>query len=120
MTTKTKRHLRCILTKDELLELGKVLAEHNGSLAALEADKARVVSDFKAKATALESEISICSNKISTGYEFRSVECTVIMNDPKAGKKMTYRDDTAERVSLEDMNPEEMQAVLPLEKADEK
>jgi hypothetical protein len=109
---KSKRNLRCKFTNDELLVIGKELAEHNGSLAALENDKARVVSDFAAKIKGAEAHISIMANKISTGYEFRDVPVTITMHTPVVGRKTIKRDDTSEQVSIEDMTPDELQPEL--------
>lgn len=69
------KHLRCNLTESELLLFGRELAETTNELAQLEADKKRVVSDFAAKITERESRINRLSGVISTGYEFRDVEC---------------------------------------------
>lgn len=110
-----KKHLRCVFNNEELLVLGKELAEHNGALAALENDKSRVVSDFGAKIKAKEADVAIASNKIATGYEFRDVPVTITLNKPAVGKKTVVRDDTGEHVGVEDMSQDELQQQLQLE-----
>jgi hypothetical protein len=109
---KSKRHLRCKFNNEERLVIGTELAESNNSLAALEDDKARVVSDYAARIKAAEAAISIAANKISTGYEFRDVPVTIRMHEPDTGKKTIFRDDTNEMVAVEDMTQEELQPEL--------
>jgi len=109
---KSKRHLRCKFNNEELLVIGKELAESNGRLAALEDDKARVVSDYAAKIKAEEAQISIAASKISTGYEFRDVPVTITMHTPEPGKKTVVRDDTDEKVAVEEMTADELQPEL--------
>lgn len=112
ITKKSKRNLRCKFTNDELLVVGKELAEANNALTALENDKARVVSDFAAKIKGAEAIVSIASNKISTGYEFRDVPVTIAMHEPESGKKTIVRDDTKEIVEVLDMTQDELQPEL--------
>ena len=109
---KSKRHLRCKFNNEELLNIGKELAENNNALAALENDKASVVSDFAARIKAAEAHVSIAANKISSGYEFRDVPVTITMPAPAPGKKLIVRDDTGEQVAVEDMTQEELQPEL--------
>ena len=113
-TAKTEKHLRCIFTEAELLVQGKKLAELNNELVSIENDKKRVTDDFKAKASAVEADISITSNNIRSGYEYRKVPCTIRFEDPSEGLKTTYRDDTGEQVSCEALTPEEKQRKLIL------
>lgn len=106
------RNLRCKFTEPETLAIGKQLAEFNNGLTALKNDKARVVSDFGAKIKKAEADVAIAANKIATGYEFRDVPVSITMNRPVTGKKVIIRDDTGERVGVEDMTEDEKQAKL--------
>ena|ERR1035437_4111902 len=110
---KSKRHLRCKFNNEELLVIGTELAESNNALAALENDKASIVSEFAAKIKAAEATVSIAAHKISSGYEFRDVPVTIRMHQPVVGKKVIFRDDTNELVATEDMTQEELQPELP-------
>lgn len=112
-TKQTKQFLRCNLSRDELLEYGKVQAEKIQELARVEADLKRVQADFKAKIVALDAEIVDLSNKVASGYEFRDVTCTVFLGLPTPNQKRTVRDDTGEDVSVEYMTPDEMQRLIP-------
>lgn len=111
---KEKRFLRCQFSPEELLEVGKTLADATNALTGLEEDKKRVMSDFKAKLDAKQADITIASNKIATGYENRNVECEAHMNTPEPGKKTVYRTDTKAKVCVEDMNEQELNPELPL------
>lgn len=107
--------MRCTLTNDELLTSGKRAADLQIELAQIESDKKRITDDFKAKASAVEAELTSLASKISTGYEHRIVTCTVKLDDPEPGKKTIFRDDTFEAIGVEDMTNSEMQRELPME-----
>jgi len=114
---KTTQRLRCHLTDEERLNAGKELAEATNYLIELEEDRSRIVSDFKAKTTAQQAEISVLSNKLRTGYEFRDVKCEIHFDKPDPGQKLTLRIDTGATVSIETMSEEEKQRSLALEEA---
>ena len=118
LTKPTKRQCRYKFNDEELLALGKELAEANGQLTALEEDKKRVVSDFTAKVAAKEADVSIGVNKIQSGYEWRELPCTITFNSPVPGKKTVVRDDTQEQVAIENMTQDELQTDLKLEEND--
>ncbi len=111
-TKKSKRLLRVVLTKEELLAAGKTQADKSLELGTLEADRKRTADDFKAKISAIESEVGQLANKVSTGYEYRDVTCTEYLGDPEPDKKRIVRDDTGEEVSVENMTESEMQKEL--------
>lgn len=116
VVTKPCKHLcRYEFNDAELLAIGKELAEYNAQLAAVEQDKKRVVSDFAAKIASKESDVSIATNKIQSGYEWRDLPCTVRFHQPKSGRKEIVRDDTKEVVATQDMTDADLQALLPLE-----
>lgn len=106
--------LRCQLTDDEKIQAGKELAEATNELEAIEDDKKQIVSDFKAKSTAAEARVAVLSNKLRSGYEFRSVECSVTFNTPEEGQKQTVRLDTKEVIATAPMTDEEKQTKLDL------
>lgn len=112
---KSTQTLKCLLTEPQLLIYGARLAECSQKLGAIEAEKKRVTDDFKAQTSMAESEIGILSNKISTRSEYREVECSIVLGDPKDGIKTTYRDDTSEQIAIGPMTAEEKQRMLPLD-----
>lgn len=109
---KEKRFLRCTLTQEELLAAGKNQADKHGELCRTEADKKRIVADIGAKIAALEAELGSLAGKITSGYEFRDVPCTVYLGTPEPDKKTIVRDDSGETVGIEAMTPAEMQREL--------
>lgn len=114
---KIKKHLRCILTDKELLGIGKELAESSNDLNQVENDKKRVVSDFNAKVAEKEAIIAQLSNKISTGYEYRDVDCTVTYHFPKEGFKEIKRNDTSELIETLEMTEAECQEEIEFREA---
>lgn len=81
----------------------------------MEEAKKAMASDFKAKIDELAAQISLLSNHINNGWEFRPVDCVVTMNMPKDGMKTLFRIDTQQFVSEEKMSADELQGKLPLE-----
>ncbi len=105
---KTKKLLLYKFTEDEIKDLGKQLAMRTKELEQLKLDKKAVVSEFDNKIKNSEAGISLSSGQISAGSEYRQIECEVILNEPKNGKKTITRLDTAESWE-EMMTLEEMQ-----------
>lgn len=102
-TQKTERYLRCNLTENEVLEISRDCAQKVAERDRLEADKKRVTNDFDAQITACEAVISSASEKVRSGYEMRSVRCTVFFDQPVRGRKTTVRNDTDAVVETLDM-----------------
>jgi elongation factor P hydroxylase len=111
-TKKSKRLLRVVLTREELLVAGKEQADKAIELGALESDLKRVTADFKAKIAAVDARLQSLAGVISSGYEYRNVTCTEYLGDPEPDKKRIVRDDTGEQVGLEEMSQAEMQREL--------
>jgi hypothetical protein len=107
--------LKCLFTEEEISEKSKRLAQNCKERSEYEEAKKATVSDFKSKIDGLSAHISLLSNHINNGYEYRDVECEVRMNVPAVGSKTIIRKDTGEIVTIEAMRPEEMQEDLPLE-----
>lgn len=101
-----------VFNDGELLQIGKELARKNNDSQALEEDKKRVTSDFKARIDKAQAEIGILSRQLSTGYDHRYLKCQVELNEPRVGQKSIRRMDTFEVVEVLDMTAEEMQTTL--------
>jgi len=117
---KTTQLLRCILTPDETIAAGKELAEATSELKELEEEKSNIVANFKAKSTEKEARITVLTNKIRSGYEYRNVECETRYDTPEEGRKQTIRLDSNTITATEPMTEEEKQRNLPLEETDDK
>lgn len=113
----TEKMLRYTFSREELLEIGKKLAEANFRKVQIDSDQKRVVSDFKVQAAKADSEIGSLSQNISSGYDLRMVKCVVEYNNPTVGQKTIRRLDTFEVVEVVQMTSGEMQEELPLSKS---
>jgi hypothetical protein len=113
--SKITQLLRCQISDDEQIQSGKELADATNELTELENEKAQIVSDFKARMTAVEARVAVLGNKLRSGYEFRQVECSVTMDIPEPGQKQTVRLDTKEVVSTAAMTEDEKQRKLELD-----
>ena len=110
----TEKMLRYTFSREELLEIGKKLAEANGRKVQIDSDQKRVVSDFKAQAAKADSEIGSLSQNISSGYDLRMVKCVIEYNSPIVGQKTIRRLDTFEVVETLPMDSGEMQEELSI------
>lgn len=63
-----------------------------------------------------EAQIELATGNITSGYEYRLVECEETLGAPDANKKTIKRMDTGEVVCVENLSPEENQRVLDFEK----
>lgn len=114
-TKESTRHLKYTFKETEITQIGRNLADKVAEISALENDKKRVVKDFDAKISAAESESSILTSNLRSGYEFRMVKCTETMAAPGPGKKTVVRQDTGEVVGIEPMTVDELQLRLKWE-----
>jgi hypothetical protein len=114
-TTKAiKSNLDYHFTQDELIALGKELGESQLKLRQLDDDRKMVADEWKAKISSAEAHINSLSNKVSSGYEYRDIECTVTLNAPINGEKTITRNDTGAIVKIMLMDDSEKQEELPL------
>lgn len=111
-TKKLKRWLRCDLTDEEKLAAGKTQADKAIEKITLENDAKRISADFKARISAVDAELQVLANKISSGYEHRNVTCTAYIGDPEPDKKRIVRDDTGEHIAIEELTESELQREL--------
>jgi hypothetical protein len=105
------RSLKYMFSDPELLIIGRRSAELHAQHAAMEDDKKRVVSDFSAKLAGIEAEQGIAARKIASGYEYRDIECRVILDAPVRGQKTLIRLDT-EEASIETMTDSDRQLLI--------
>ena len=111
---KEERQLRCLFTNTEMLELGKKAAELANLRERQQEDAKAVVKQLKAKVDATEALLAEVFGKMTTGYEYRQIICTIQYDKPAIGKKTIVRMDTLETVEVEQMGLSELQAELPL------
>ena len=107
-------NLKCMFTEAELKEKAIYLAQECRSMEDVEKEKKQVMQDFNAKLAAHSAKVSLLSNNINNGYEYRYVKCEIEYDAPVAGKKTIIRQDTflPETVKVENMTTTEIQGEL--------
>lgn len=98
-----KRTLRYDFTATETHDHALELAKKNQELAQLEDQKKSVISSYKARIDEVQARINALSEKVTTGWETRDIECRVAYHQPQEGKKTIFRTDTGKKVSVEAM-----------------
>jgi hypothetical protein len=104
----------CRFSGDEMLELGQRLAKATGDKERLESEKSQVVNQFAAQISARDAEIGDISRKISSGYEWRKIECATFFDHPKKGMATVFRLDTGEEITSRRMTYDELQLSMNL------
>lgn len=102
------REIECHLSADELRARAETLAHTIQFKTQLQLEKKEAFAGFKQRIDACDKDIISCSNAINTSAEIRTVDCTVLLNEPEDGKKTIFRKDTGESW-LEDMTASEIQ-----------
>lgn len=105
----------CKFSRDEMLDLGQRIAKSTSEKARLESDKSQVVKQFAAQIAARDAEIGDPSQKLSSGYEWRKVECATYFDQPRKGMATTFRLDTGEEIACRRMTYDELQLTLNME-----
>jgi hypothetical protein len=113
-TTTIKKSLLCSLSDDERRTYGIKLATTLEDIETVEADKKRQTDHFKDRIAGLQANADQLRHKVSTGQEWRDIECTVIFGQPTPDRKQIIRPDTGEVVETTWMTESEKQRELPL------
>ena len=95
------------------MTIGQDLAEKQIQLRQLEDDKKKAVAEWGSRLASMAADIQSISNKVSSGYKYRDIDCEVVINDPP-GKKTCRRIDTMEVIWTRELSPEEKQRTLEL------
>lgn len=74
------RTVRYVFSSEETAQHSNELAEACRTKQETENEKKSVMSNFKAKIDSQDSRIGLLSKYITTGYDYRSVECVVKKN----------------------------------------
>jgi hypothetical protein len=108
----TQRSLRHQFTNEELLEVARQLAEASGRRNTLEAEKSAITKQYASSIADVERAIDDKAAKVSQGYEFRMIDCTIKFDFPHPGHKTVVRNDTGEHIDTTAMTAEEKQMKL--------
>lgn len=106
--------LPCILTREELEDRSRRLAAAVQASHELEKEKKAISDQLKAREAVFDSEIANMSGQITSGKEYRQIECEWFF-DWDAGYKSLVRSDTNEAISTMKITADERQAKLPEE-----
>jgi rRNA processing protein Krr1/Pno1 len=102
--TTEKRSLRYDFTAVEIHDLSLALASKTKEVTQLTEEKKSVVSQWTAKVNEAKATCNSLSFKVSDGFEYRDIECEVILNQPSQGKKTVIRKDDNRLVGVEEMS----------------
>ncbi|MCK5236445.1 MAG: hypothetical protein KAR06_05600 [Deltaproteobacteria bacterium] len=116
MDNKLNKVLPVKLTQEEVLHYSKELAKETQDLEEIEKRKKDVMADFGSQILKHKSEVGVLSRKISTGEEYRDIECEWNF-DWKDGRKRLYRTDTGELLQTDKISDYERQQKLDLDEA---
>lgn len=105
------KNVPVLLSISELLEISKELARANQELARVSNQKKETMASFAASQKIAEAIIENLSLKISTGKEYRDVDCSVTF-DQKLMKKFITRMDTGEVVETTKLTTADLQEEL--------
>lgn len=111
-TKKVAEYLKYQFSPEETHENAKQLARKNQQLTELDLKKKQMAADLKSELDTATAETARLARWVNDEYDFRMVDCEVILDSPEAGQKTLYRLDTGEVVKTEKMTPEELQQVL--------
>ena len=107
------KSLICTLSDEERRNYGIQLATTLEEIEGIEAEKKKISDRYKDRIAGLQSRADDIRQKVSSGQEWREVECTVVLCQPTADHKQIVRNDTGEVVGTECMNNADRQAMLP-------
>ena len=106
-----KKNLPVMLTSEELLSISKELAKANQDLSSILNQKKEMNASYGAKQKISEGLIEALSLKISTGKEYRDIECKITFDEVNL-KKIITRTDTGEIVERIKMTTEDLQSEI--------
>lgn len=105
--------LPCELTNDEKMIYGQTNAREVELAMRVEDEKKEAMAVFKSRIEGHHNEVKRLSHIVSSGIEYRKVECEKTLNFA-TGKTTITRLDTKETVQVRDMTPEEQQRSFDL------
>lgn len=108
---KVKKMLPVRLTNDELLKAGQDMANENRAHQAALDRKKEVVAQVTAEIEEHRTRVQTLGNLIANGYEYRQVECHVLVDRDRGWVTIT-RVDTGEVVADRAMRDDEAQGEL--------
>jgi hypothetical protein len=105
------KSLACVLSRDEKAMKSELLVRCLEEKEGLEERKKSSAEDFKRLITAKDCDVRRLTHEISTGIEYRDVECHEVMSFGRNQVDLV-RSDTGEIVSSRTMRQEERQGAI--------
>jgi len=115
---KEVRSLECILTQEEIANLGKELASIHSEKCRSEARLKSFATQCKADIAACDAKIQSISERVNTGKEFRDVPCNITYDWARRVKQF-WRQDTGEIIGEGRITEDEYQEEMALWKEQE-
>jgi hypothetical protein len=100
--------VQCVLTDEEKAQCASQLAQAVSDKKQKEGEMETFRSQNKAEVTAAETKINLFAEKVNTGREFRSIECSIEYDFDKKIKTW-FRKDTGEIVKDDIISESELQ-----------
>jgi hypothetical protein len=113
-----KESLRYDFSDAEITQIARDQGQKMRDRTIIEEEKKRVAKQYAVRIETLDGEIDADTDKITSGYEMRMVECGVFYHTPILGKKTIVRLDSGKEVRVESMTEMECQAMLELEEGE--
>lgn len=112
MLEKITESCKYTFTDGELVEIAKTQARYHSELVAAEEQFDNIKADHKSVLTRLESDISMCTRRVTSGYEMRMVPCLVLKFRPDKETAMLVRTDSGLVVRTRKLSDDEKQLRL--------
>ena len=119
MASKVTEYLQYFFSDPEILEMAKEQSRTLQEKGTLEKKKSELAKTLAGEIEQKQAIIDGLSRGISSGYEWRNIECIIKLDDPKQGQATIYRTDTGESAKVRRMTAEEMQFQLDLQGEEE-
>lgn len=98
MSRTTTKNLPCRISDEDRIRYGQEMAAAAQTLSEVQDAKKSAASQFKARENECNARLSLLANVVSSGVEFRDVQCTVDTDDQ--GNEIIIRNDTGELVAM--------------------
>lgn len=114
---KTSEYVKYTFTQQERVDLTLEHVRAYNDLKAADEQLVSLKQDFKNRMTKLQLEMSECGQKVTAGYEMRSIPCLVLKSRPGPDLLMIVRLDNGRVYKTRKMNADEKQMSMVTEGA---
>ncbi len=99
-------------SQQELVDLSREHARYYNELKSVDEQLVSIKADFKNRTTKLEVDMSHCGQRVTSGYEMRSIRCLMLKARPDNESLLIVRLDNGRILKRRRMNADERQIVL--------